>query len=295
MMLIEFLRGTYLPTRIGMAANSAEQLAVAVRIYNVPVGDLDEIELARRLSVYCQSHSPATTNSKRRAILTLWNAAAANGLCRPADRNKIPRAREYRRTPLAWTKAEVERLVAHCRRLSGRHGDVPQAAFWASIVLFIWDTGARIGATLASQPTDCNLSERYLILRAEHSKTGVDRLHWLSDKTVAAIAGHLCPRRSLIWPWPHHRRTLYRHFRYIVEDAGLQAETTMGLFHKLRRTNLSYTAAGGGLGLAQQQAGHASPATTQKHYIDPRIAHQRSAIDVLPKLNLSGDKQLSLF
>lgn len=288
----------YLPTRCGMADTSAEQLLIAARLYDVPLPALDESELARRLSAYARDHSPSTTNSKRRAILTLWDAAAADGLCRPPNRKKVPRAREYKRMPLAWTVAEVERLVAHCRRLSGSYGDVAQGSFWTALVLFVWDTGARVGATLSARSADCNLAERYLILRAEYSKTGVDRVHWLSDQTVAAIAGFHCPHRALIWPWPHHRRTLYRHFRYIVEDVGLKAESTMGLFHKLRRTNLSYTAACGGIELAQRQAGHASSATTRAHYIDPRIAPERSAVDVLPTLNVAdgnGERQLRLF
>jgi integrase len=290
MLLAEFLATTYLPSRMGMSPKSAEQLAVTTRLYNPPLRDLNELELSRMLSSYSQDHSPSTVNSKRRQILTLWDAAAVQGLCRPPFRKRVPRAREYRRTPLAWTKTEIEKLVTHCRRLSGQFGPIPQSMFWSSLVLFLWDTGARIGSTLAIRSTDCNLAERYVLLRAEDSKTGMDRLHRFSEMTAAAISGHYDRRRRLIWPWECHRRTLFKYFRWIVEDTGLQSESTMGLFHKLRRTNLSYTAAGGGIGLAQEQAGHSSPGLTQRHYIDPRIAHQRSSIDVLPELDLPEEE-----
>ncbi len=123
----------------------------------------------------------------------------------------------------------------------------------------------------------------------------MDRYYPLGDQATAAIAGHFCPHRDQVFPWPYTRRQLYYKFRRIVTSAGLKSRKSMGLFHQLRRSNLSYTAACGGIELAQQQAGHASPATTRASYIDPRIAKQRSAVDVLPELNLSGDKQLRLF
>jgi integrase len=76
----------------------------------------------------------------------------------------------------------------------------------------------------------------------------------------------------LIWPWPHHRRTLFLRFRELVEAAGLPCPRTgHQLFHRLRRTMLSYCAAVS-LPIAQQQAGHTTAAMTLRHYVDPSIA-----------------------
>ena len=51
-------------------------------------------------------------------------------------------------------------------------------------------------------------------------------------------------RRELIWPWPHCRRYLSTMTRHIVESAGLSADKRgMSLFHKIRRTCISYCAA----------------------------------------------------
>ncbi|KKN09844.1 hypothetical protein LCGC14_1042470 [marine sediment metagenome] len=293
--LLSFCTDCYLPTRLGMAKTSAAQLQIAARLYEVSLSALDELELARRLATYSKDHSPSTVNSKRRAILTLWSAAAEAGLCRPPNRKRIPRAREMRRIPWAWTTTELERLISVCRSVRGTLGDIPAGIWWPSIVLTIWDTGMRIGALLSITTSDLNLAERYAIVRAEADKSCIDRYYPLSDQSTAAIAGHFCPHRDRAFPWPYGRRQLFYRFRKIVTAAGLKSRKTMGLFHQLRRSNLSYTAAGGGVALAQQQAGHASSATTVRHYLDPRIAQQRSAIDVLPTLNLSGDKQLLLF
>ena len=294
--LLAFCTEAYLPTRLGMAKSSAEQLLVAARLFDAPLSELDETAIARRLATYSTDHSPSTVNSKRRAILTLWDAAANAGLCRPPNRKLVPRAKEPTRLPWAWTTSEIERLIAVCRSVRGTIGDVPAGSWWPSVVLTIWDTGMRISSLLSISSPDVNLAERYAIVRAEADKSNCDRFYPLGNGSTAAIAGHYCPHRELAFPWPFNRRRLFYRFRQIVTAAGLTSRKTMGLFHQLRRSNLSYTAAGGGVALAQQQAGHASPATTVRHYLDPRIAQQRSAVDVLPELDLSsGDKQLRLF
>jgi len=293
--LLGYCTEVYLPTRVGLKPSSAQQLRLAAKLYNLPLTRLHERELAGALAEYCRSHSPATTNSKRRAILTLWDAAAGDGLCRKPDRRRVPKAREFRRLPPAWTVSEVERLVSHCRALPGMVAQIPRSRWWTSLVLAVWDSGERISATLSTATADCNLAERFMLVRAENQKCGIDRLFWLSDATVAAIAGHYDTGRQLVWPWPHCRRYLFVQFRSIIGGAGLTAEKSMGLFHKLRRSNISYTARNGGLDLARQQAGHSSASTTLRHYVDPRIAHERSAVDVLPPLRADRDVQLRLF
>lgn len=298
--LLTFCKDVYLPTRLGMAKTSAEQLLIAARLFDrwsrsVPLAHLDELLVVRWLSVYSRGVAPRTVNSKRTSILTLWDAAAEAGLCRAPNRKRIPRAKELRRIPWAWTTTEIERLVSVCRSVRGTLGTIPARSWWPSIVLSIWTTGMRIGSLMSIATSDLNLAERYAIVRAEHDKSGIDRYYALGDQAIAAIAGHLCPHRELVFPWPYGRRQLFYKFRRIVTAAGLKSRKTMGLFHQLRRSNLSYTAAGGGIALAQQQAGHASPATTVRSYLDPRIAQQKSAVDVLPELHLSGDRQLRLF
>lgn len=293
--LLTFCTEAYLPTRLGMAKTSSEQLKIAARIYNVSLRELDELDLARRLVAYSKDHAPSTVNSKRRMILTLWAAAADVDLCRPPSRKRVPRAKEPRRLPWAWTTTELERLVSVCRSVRGTLGNIPSRTWWPSVVLTIYYTGMRISSLLSIATEDLSLAERYAIVRAEADKSNMDRFYALGDSATASIAGHFCPHRERAFPWPYGRRQLFYRFRTIVTAAGLKSRKTMGLFHQLRRSNLSYTAACGGIELAQRQAGHASPATTVRHYIDPRIAKQKSAVDVLPELDLSSDKQLRLF
>jgi hypothetical protein len=59
-------------------------------------------------------------------------------------------------------------------------------------------------------------------------------------------------------------------------------------YHGFRKAAASYLAAAGGLGEAAAALGHASPSTTQAHYVDPTIAKPtRTFVEMLPKIRLS--------
>lgn len=288
-----FLSGAYSPTR-GLSAEAEKQLAVCARALDRFMGrpatcaDLSEELIGRFLADYAAGgRATPTVNSKRRGLLALWRAAADLDLCPAPNGRKIAKRREPVRIPEAWTLAEVERLVAECRRQDGFIGTTQARYWWPALTLTVYATGCRISAMLATVTADVSLGERWLIVRAEASKTNTDQLYWLSDQAVAAIAAIHDQQRELLWAWPFSMTHLWRRFRRIVETAGLHASKKRhDLFHKLRRTTLSYTALGGGMELARRQAGHSDCRITQKHYIDPRILADRSAADVLPVLRV---------
>jgi len=229
--------------------------------------------------------APATVNTRRYSLVALWQAAAEEGLIGPPP--KIPKLAEPERLPVAWTVSELERLIAYSGSLAGDVGRIPRRYWWPSLILGIWSTSARVSSLLAVRSEDCNLAERYLILRAEHTKVRRDALKHLTDQAVASIAAHYDADRPLVWPWPYNRRYLWHFFRRrIVEPAGLSASYRgMSLFHKIRRSGISYLAAVDPE-LARQQADHRDVRTTWRHYIDPRIACARNAADELPKLDI---------
>jgi integrase len=279
----------YVSRSLGLSAGYTKQLSVAVgaveRWHQGPVrlSQLSGDFLRRFLAEHLRTHAAATTNSRRRALLTLWRAAAAEGACSPPP--IIPRAREPRRLPTAWTKAEVERLIEVSRRLTGAIGPVARRDWWSSLLVTIYWTGSRVSALLSARTADCSLEAGYLILRAEHVKTAADVMFWLSGQAVEAIAAHYDAARELIWPWPYSAAYLWRFFRRkIVEPAGLRSDPRrLDLFHKLRRTSISLCAARG-LELARRQAGHADAHLTLRSYVDPRIARPAPPARVLPEL-----------
>ena len=290
-MLLREVLNRYLEARM-LKPRSAEQLALAVRCLTQWLGrpatleDLTPETLGRFLRDYLTSHAAATTNGKRGAILTLWRWASKRESAGASSRwafADVPSAKEPRRIPLAWTVDEIERLVATARQWPGAVGDIPARVYWSSLFLATYDTGCRIGALLSARAVNLSLANRSLVIEPEATKTGVGVVYWLHDQTIAAIAGHYDPARELVWPWPYHRRHLWTVCRRIVDAAGLVADKRgMSLFHKIRRTCISYCALVNPA-LAQQQAGHSDPRLTQQRYIDPRIAKRQSAVDVLPR------------
>lgn len=284
-----FLDSTYLPSRVNIGARTAYEYQIVLRHFtrfagDVFLSDLTDDLICRFLRHRLETSSPATVNGNRAKLLALWRAAWRKRLVDELPRD-IPKLREPQHVPRAWTVDEVSQLVAYSARMHGKVGVVLKRDWWTSLIRTTWETGQRIGALMQARQVDCDLDGQTLLVRAASTKTGLGQVYLLSIETINTIAPVLRPTEPLIWAWPHCRRWFYIHFRRIVEAAGLSAGSHHDLFHKLRRSNLSYTALGGGIELARQQAGHDHASTTLRHYIDPRIAQQRSARDVLPPLS----------
>ena len=281
----------YAMTRLGLSDGYLAQIHTAIRAIEqwagrpLRVQDLSDDLVLRFLSDYSKRVAASTVNGKRRMLLTIWTSAAQDGLTGPPGR--IPRMKEPYRLPEAWFVAEIEQLVSYARTLGGRVGQIPQRYWWPSLILATYYTGARITSLRSLATADCHLGDRYIVLRAASDKGNRDRYKPLADQAVAAIAAHYDPQRKLIWPWPHCRRHFWRFFRRrIVEPSGLTASRGgMDLFHRLRRSSISYAAAVDP-SFGPRQAGHSDPRVTQRHYIDPRIAMPHNIADALPALHL---------
>ena len=291
-MLLSELINVYARHRLGVSAGWVEQIQIAVRGLNrwvervLRTEDLTTDTLLGFLSHAASNRAAATVNSKRCALLTLWTFGHEAGyIAEPPPR--IPKIKEPRRLPDAWTIAEIERLLAVCRSLDGWVAGIPRRHYFPALVLLCYDTGQRIGTITQVQRRDCNYSERFIIFRGETQKTNADTFHTLSDQTVAALVP-LCCRTDTpeLFPWPYHRRHLWYVFRHdMVEPAGLHSSRRgMGLFHKLRRTSGSLVEANGGDG--SRHLGN-SRAVFEKSYRDPRICGG-SQLDKLPRPKLSG-------
>ena len=296
--LWKFLHEVYIPSRFTLAARSIYELEAAVRHLEsfagrpVEVKDLTDEFVCKFLRYRLSSGiSAATVNGNRAKLLALWRCAWRKRLVDESPRD-VPRCREPREHPRAWTKVQIEQLARTCQRLKGNVAGLPARDYWTSLVLVAWDTSTRIGALRQVRTEDVDLGHCSLRIRASTQKHLAADQHWLADQTVVVIARFYDPTRELIWPWPHCRRWFFVQFRRIVEAAGLDAGKHHGLFHRVRRSSLSYTAAVGGIEMARRQAGHSTAAVTARHYLDPRIVRNRTARDVLPPLDLSnGDGQ----
>jgi len=289
--LSDFLETTYVRSH-EISEATADQMRVAVRAFrqwagrNLRVIELTEPLVRDFLVDFAANHAAATTNSRRRDLLAIWQAAADEDLLPPPNRKRVPRRREPKRIPDAWTTAELARLVKYLDGLGGLVGEIPAGPFWKSLVLAVYATGCRISALRSTLSAECNLRERWIIVRAENQKTNEDRLYRLTEDATRSIASHYSTRRELVWPWPFTPKHLWASFRKHVDAAGLRSSRRrMSLFHMIRRSHGSYLAAEAGLEAARRSLGHSDARLTLASYIDPRVAGDQTVVDALPSLN----------
>jgi len=239
--------------------------------------------------------SPATIATYRRMLASVLAFGQRHGYCESCD---LPQVRVRRRIPTAWTAAEVARIVATAKTWPGMVADCRAGDWWPALLLTIYWTAARVGSVVAAKTSDWHPECDILLLR--RTKNGDPASHRLHEQAASAVGRIYDPRTEWLFPWPHNRRRLFADCRRIIEAAGVPCpRQAFGLFHKLRRTTLSYCWAADPA-VAQRQADHASPETTRRHYVDPRIvgANGRCAADVLPVLQLppaADYRQLRLF
>lgn len=293
MTLLEFLKHIYAPSNLNLSEESEEQLAIAVRRLNAHAGHpvtLDELTkelLAEWLKSLTKSSATATVNGKRSSIMTLWRAAHRLGkAARPPESWEIPSMRARRRMPNSWTVEEMERILSVCRGIRGRFrlSGIPKADFLASLIVFQYETGTRLSASLAVEAKDLNLETGLVMLRYDTAKTGLEQAHWLSDQAIELIATHWDGKRRMVWPFGPNRNGLWTSLKSVLKAAGLPFDRR-SMFHRIRRTTATILTARAGLSMASAALGHTSEAMTRGSYVDPTKLGIPKPIDVLPRLN----------
>ncbi len=289
--LLAWVRSVYAPHRLGIAPTTVDAYCWACLALERHAGrpltpsDFSEDLILGFLNARLKERSAKTVHRERATILTLWAFAHDQGEASAPP--KIPRIKVSQEMPTAWKLEELGDLLGAVQRL--RLGEVngtgiPRRLWWRSLLLFLYDSGARIGAALALARTDVSLPQGWAALSPDTAKTGVAQLVSLSDQTVAAIRATHPEDRELIWPWPHHRRTLWAQYQRIRRWAGLPTDRTHA-FHCLRRTHASQLAAVD-LEMARRSMGHTSAAMTLSRYVDPRVVEAARPVDVLPRPKL---------
>lgn len=254
------------------------------------IADLTGVSVQRFLSARKAKVSAATALKDRTHIAALWNHLFRLRRVEVAPAAVLPPLRAPRRVPRAYRDYEVAALLRAALATPGGVDSRPASIWHASLIRAAFETAERIGALLAVEWRDVDLAERTILLRAENRKGAhADLLRPISVETARWIASLRkdAGDRRLVWHWDRCHTHLWTKLRSICKRAGIQPRG----YHGLRRAAASYIAAAGGLGEAAAALGHASPSTTQSHYVDVTIAKpSRSHLDMLPHLNLGPDR-----
>jgi integrase len=226
--LLEFLDDYCL--RRDVRAGTIRQYRIVVDLFDrwagrhVRLDELDERMVSKWLQAYSATVAPHTVRSKKGMLLALWRAASDENLCEEPRTRRVRRVRLPERVVVAWTKAEVEKLLAACVTLPRWHRcGLRRAAWWDLAIRVAWDSGLRWG-DLVTLRVDAIGPEGACTV--SQSKTGRVASFRLSPSTLAALRESLetCPR-SLVCPWPTSGETFRDQVDRLVARAGIRPGT----------------------------------------------------------------------
>lgn len=228
-----------------------------------------------------QKLSKHSVNKDLFNLLALWRWAHKKGYVEnypDVEMEKAPK-----RTPVAWTQAEISKLFSTCNGLSGSISGVPAATWWLTLLSVCWDTAERISAVMSLKWSDVDIADRWVRFDAEYRKGGrADNLRRIAKDTSARLNSmkkyqdNYDPE-SLVFNWPYSKTSIYTKLEGILKKAGLPHDAK-SKFHRIRKTAASFYEKAGGN--ATELLGHTKRETTAA-YLDPRIVERPEAVDLL--------------
>lgn len=204
-------------------------------------------------------------------IQTLWSWLAKRGVVLRWPTVLRPPAPDP--LPTALTEDQLRRLFLSARKERGFIGCIPADLWWISFMAFVWNTSERKGAVLAVRIEWLDLERRVCTIppdvRKGRRKWGVYEL-WSETIPLLRAVVAVNPLRDLVWPWDRHEVSYYTSYNRILRDAGIPVNRKTKT-HGLRCSHATWLEVAGGN--PTKQLGHGDRATTDRHYIDPRMIH----------------------
>lgn len=232
---------------------------------------LDEMEaglVSRWLADYGQTVAPQTARSKRRQILSLWRGAVDDGLIDPVSlMRRVRPVRCPHKAPVAWTLAELDRLIAACATIPRWHKcGLRRSEWWALAIRVAYDSGFRWEDQMFRLRVD-QISDGGFVAWTQN-KTGRVVVSRLTDLTLDALRVSLekCPRQ-LVTPWQGSHETFTDQVRTLARKAGIRP----GTWKWIRRAGATECEIQE-TGAAAKHLGHA-PGSNLAYisYVDPAI------------------------
>lgn len=215
-----------------------------------------EESLNRLLALLAEKLAPVTVKGWRGDLLTIWRAAADDGLAPYPVTRRIRRVTVPESVVLCYCVDEARAILRAAERLTGGYPDgVGRAAYWSAALRLAWDSGLRRGDvwhfTLSVVDADGNW-------------------RWVQRKTGKLVAGRLHKstvihlrslRRPVPCAWPCHPNAFSYQFRQLVKQSGV-GRGTFKWFRRASGSHVESLAPGRGA----KHLGHASELTFRRHY-----------------------------
>lgn len=229
----------------------------------------DDLLLVWTASLLDRGLSAYTVREKVGRITAVWTWLAKRRIVERFPTLQKPDAPEP--VPVAAREDELRRLFKSAAKERGTIAGVPADLWWTSLLAFLWSTGERRGAALALRREWVDLGAGVVSISASvrkgRRKAACYHL-WPSVLKLLDQALAVESTRELVWPWPWHEVTFYNRFGRIAVDAGLPDDRKHKC-HLLRVSHATWRTAQGGD--ASKALMHSDPATTRRHYLDPRL------------------------
>lgn len=212
--------------------------------------------------------APRTANERAGRVRALWQWCCEEELVpRIPPRNiRLP---VPERIPTSWTVEQLRTLFGAASEMPGQVSGVDAGLWWSAHLLWLWNTGERIGATLALrwEHLQGNVATIPAEVRKGRQKTGIYRL-W--PETVLALE-HIRSASPLVFGWDRCEGSYYLHWNHLLRIAGLPGGRNRKA-QAMRVSHATWLQIRGHDPTAS--LGHASAATTKKSYIDTRLTVQ---------------------
>lgn len=185
-----------------------------------------------------------------------------------------------------FTLEEVRAMFAACHKMTRPNVEgVPPGDWWRALIVVAVCTGLRIGHLMRLEWID--LHPPFITAWARSGKKRKGKRQYLTAEALEELDNIRTVRRRIFeFPgWDNSSRWLHRTFKKLLRHAGIPAERQFG-FHGFRKLHSGLVGETSGVQAAQQSLGHASDATTKRHYLPMRVQDKLAAqaIEQMPRL-----------
>lgn len=207
-------------------------------------------------------YAEETARSRRRGLLTIWRAAAEDGVLQPP--RKVRKMAPHYSVPRAWTEQQVALICAECDQLCGsfrRFPHIQRSTFAKAAALAMYETGFRRGDLLRIQRFQIQPDGLIVLVQ---SKTGQPHLARIRPETLALIDQTAASTRPRVFGGVVSARWLSRLLDRVYAAAGITEGSTKW-FRRSGATHAEKAAPGTGW----KYLGHTTPRIAHRSYIDP--------------------------
>lgn len=254
--------------RIGASDGYLEQLLVFTKRLPWHVEEITAEMVDDYLTSAMTNRAPSTVANHRRMLTTLMTEARRLGV-NTCILQRFRRVKQPRPLPVAWSLAEIRKLVEAARQTPGRFHDLQKSLFLEAWFLTAYATGLRAGDLIAIRWDQIRGQRLYL----RQSKTSSPHVAVFTDEALSACKA--LPKRARVFGDYAALNTIQQWVAECVKRAGLTGSTKW-----LRRSCATYAKVHGMSPKAK--LGHLTDGLAERHYVDQMLYEEECGLNGQP-------------